>query len=76
MAESGGNWLKLAKSELFGTKKLRKTNNAVGLIDRSLEYLRALFKQRHDGLEVVFWTQVQRSGVQIPLIPRFFLFFI
>ena len=32
------------------------------------------FKQSHDGLEVVFWTQVQRSGVQIPLIPRFFYF--
>ena len=34
----------------------------------------SVFKQRHDGLEVVFWTQVQRSGVQIPSFPRFFYF--
>ena len=33
VAESGGNWLKLAKTVSFGTKKLRKTNNAAGLID-------------------------------------------
>ena len=40
MAENGGNGLKLAKSEWFGTKKLRKTNNAAGLIDWLLQYLR------------------------------------
>ena len=43
MAENGGNGLKLAKSKLFGTKKLRKTNNAVGPIDLLNQYLRALF---------------------------------
>ena len=40
VAESGGNGLKLAKSEWFGTKKLRKTNNAAGLIDWLRQYLR------------------------------------
>ena len=42
VAQSGGNWLKLAKSKWFGTKKLRKTNNAVGPIDWLDQYLRVL----------------------------------
>ena len=32
------------------------------------------YKQWHSGLEVVFWTHVQRSGVQISSFPRFFYF--
>ena len=76
LAEIGGNGLKLAKSEWFGTKKLRKTNNAAGLIDWLRQYLRTFFQamtQWSRGSVLDSRPEIWSSN---PLFSKIFLFFI
>ena len=76
LAHSGGNGLKLAKSEWFGTEKLRKTNNAAGLIDWLRQYLRTFFQamtQWSRGSVLDSRPEIWSSN---PLFSKIFLFFI
>ena len=76
LAQTGGNWLKLAKTKWLGIKKLRKTNNFLHFyfIDNSNRSKLLSYLSLHSSVVSVLAFKSKGPGFKPPLSHDFFLF--